>query len=301
MKITGVWLPIITPFFEGELDIGSYRSLIQYYLNQGISGLIPLGTTGESPCISEKEFETLVAVSAEEVNGRIPLYIGLGGNNTSAVLQRLALLEQYRVDGILSVCPYYNRTSQEGLYNHFLKISEATGLNIMIYNIPHRTGVNLLNETLLKLAEEENIVAVKDCCGNIVQTLDLLRDKPENFSVLAGEDRLFYTMLASGGEGGVMASAHLNTGSFLRVWRLMENNDYRQALPIWRKTEFLIPLLFEEPSPAPIKYILEQQGLIRSCEVRAPLSGISDGLKDRLKNCFDLIRLRDTNSLERYG
>ena len=295
MKVAGVWLPMVTPFFEGEPDIGSYRSLIRHYMDQGISGLIPLGTTGESPCVSEKEFETLVAVAAEEVDGRIPLYVGLGGNNTSAVLHRLVTLEQYRVDGILSVCPYYNRPSQEGLYNHFLKISEATGLNIMIYNIPHRTGINLLNETLLRLAEQENIVAVKDSCGDITQTLDLLQGKPENFSVLAGEDRMFYTMLANGGEGGVMASAHLNTGSFLQVWRLMEENDHQKALSVWRKTETLIPLLFEEPNPAPIKYVLEQKGLIRSCEVRAPLTGISEGLKERLKNSFDLIRLHKNN------
>lgn len=295
MKISGVWLPMVTPFFEGEPDIGSYRSLIRHYMNQGISGLIPLGTTGESPCVSEKEFETLVSVAAEEVDGRIPLYVGLGGNNTSAVLHRLATLEQYRMDGILSVCPYYNRPSQEGLYNHFLKISEATGLNIMIYNIPHRTGINLLNETLLRLAEQKNIVAVKDSCGDITQTLNLLQDKPENFSVLAGEDRMFYTMLANGGEGGVMASAHLNTESFLEVWRLMEENDHRKALSVWRKTETLIPLLFEEPNPAPIKYVLEQKGLIRSCEVRAPLAGISEGLKERLKNSFDLIRLHKNN------
>lgn len=288
MKITGVWLPMVTPFFEGEPDIGSYRNLIRRYIDQGVSGLIPLGTTGESPCVSEKEFETLVAVAAEEVDGRIPLYIGFGGNNTSAVLNRLATLEKYRVDGILSVCPYYSRPSQEGLYNHFMKISEATGLDIMIYNIPHRTGINLFNETLLKLAEEENIVAVKDSCGDITQTLDLLQDKPESFSVLTGEDRMFYTMLANGGEGGVLASAHLNSGIFLDVWRLMKENNHRAALPAWRKTEALIPLLFEEPNPAPIKYVLEQQGLIRSCEVRAPLAEISEGLKDRLKNSFDL-------------
>jgi 4-hydroxy-tetrahydrodipicolinate synthase len=207
------------------------------------------------------------------------------------------MLEQYRVDGILSVCPYYNRPSQKGLYNHFLKISEATGLNIMIYNIPHRTGINLFNETLLKLSEQENIVAVKDSCGDITQTLDLLHDKPENFSVLAGEDRMFYTLLANGGEGGVMASAHLNTGSFLHVWRLMEENNHRKALPVWQKTESLIPLLFEEQSPAPIKYVLEQQGLIRSCEVRAPLAEISEELKDRLKNSFDLIQLHENNHL----
>jgi len=295
MKITGVWLPMVTPFFEGEPDIGSYRGLIRHYMDQGISGLIPLGTTGESPCVSEKEFETLVAAAAEEVNGRIPLYVGLGGNNTSGVLNRLATLEQYRVDGILSVCPYYNRPSQEGLYNHFLKISEATGLNIMIYNIPHRTGINLFNETLLKLAEEENVVAVKDSCGDITQTLDLLQGKPENFSVLTGEDRMFYTLLANGGEGGVMASAHLNTEIFLHVCRLMEENNHLEALPLWQKTETLIPLLFEEPNPAPIKYVLEQQGLIRSCEVRAPLTKISEGLKDQLKNSFDLIQLYKKN------
>jgi 4-hydroxy-tetrahydrodipicolinate synthase len=282
MQPEGVWIPIITPFLNGKLDMDSYQRLIQHYLEQGISGLIPLGTTGESPCVSEKEFETLISKTMEVVRNQIPVYVGFGGNNTSQVIRRLKTLEQYDVDGILSVCPYYNRPSQEGLYNHFLQISEATPLNIMIYNIPYRTGINLENRTLLKLAAKKNIVAVKDSCGDIKQSLDLLLNKPENFSILTGEDCMFYTNLANGGQGGVMASAHLNTKIFLQVYHQMQKNDHKTALRIWRKTEGLIPLLFEEPNPAPIKYLMKQQGFIRSCEVRSPLTGISKELQNKL-------------------
>ena len=283
MVLSGIWLPIVTPFHNGEIDIRSYRNLIHHYLDTGISGFIPLGTTGESPCISAYEFESITEITLKESGHKLPTYIGVGGNDTQNVLAKLKIIERYEVDGILSVCPYYNRPSQTGLYEHFRKISESTSLNIIIYNIPYRTGINLENDTLLRLAELENIVAVKDSCGDIKQSLDLLKEKPDNFSVLTGEDRLFFTILANGGDGGILAAAHLRTTAFVGIWQHMNRNDYQTALSHWREIEEMIPLLFEEPNPGPIKFCLNRLGLIQSDEVRLPLTSISENLKQRLE------------------
>lgn len=283
MKIEGVWLPIITPFSNDEFDEKSCENLIEHYIPKGISGLIPLGTTGESPVIKEREFERIVDKTVEITAGRVPVYVGLGGNFTKKVLETLEVVEKYEVDGILSVCPYYNRPGQKGLFEHFLRISEHTDLNIIIYNIPYRTGVNLENETLLRLAEARNIVAVKDSCGVVKQSMELLLQKPEGFSVLTGEDILFYTTLANGGDGGILASAHLHTETFVDIYTLLRDNDHRSALLEWRKLAGFIPLLFEEPNPAPLKYCLGRMNLIDSPEVRLPLTEISDELKKRLE------------------
>jgi 4-hydroxy-tetrahydrodipicolinate synthase len=158
------------------------------------------------------------------------------------------------------------------LFEHFLRISEATELNIIIYNIPYRTGINLENETLLKLAECQNIVAVKDSSGNLKQSLELLAvHKPEHFSVLTGEDALFYTTLVHGGDGGILAASHLSTEHFVDIFHLLQQNDHQSALQQWQQLAAIIPLLFQEPNPAPVKYCLQQLGLIRSFEVRRPL------------------------------
>jgi len=168
-----------------------------------------------------------------------------------------------------------------------MKISEATDLKVIIYNIPYRTGVNLENDTLFRLAGQENIVGVKDSCGNIKQSLSLIAEKPDGFSVLTGEDLLFYTTVVNGGDGGIMAAAHLNTEKFVCIYKLLENNDFRSALSEWRKVAGIIPLLFEEPNPAPIKYCLNHLDMISSPEIRLPLTEISEGLKSRLDYFLD--------------
>ncbi len=188
------------------------------------------------------------------------------------------------------MCPYYNRPDQTGLYHHFKTIAESTALDIIIYNIPYRTGVNLANETLLGLAELDTIVAVKDSCGDMKQSLELIRQKPEGFSVLTGEDALFYTTLVNGGDGGILASAHLYTDDFILVFESIQNNDHQKALAAWRKLEPVIPMLFAEPNPGPLKYCLKQLGLIRSFDTRSPLAGISTDLQERLDiqlKCYD--------------
>ncbi|MBE6051268.1 MAG: 4-hydroxy-tetrahydrodipicolinate synthase [Clostridium sp.] len=282
MSIKGIWIPVVTPFKDGEVDFKSYERLIKRYVDSGVTGIMPLATTGETPTLSEVEYERILEKSMEITEGKISVFVGLGGNNTKAVIEKLKVAEKHKVQGILSVTPYYNRPDQRGIYEHFNNISNNTDLDIILYNIPYRTGRNIENETLIKLAENKNIVGVKDASGNFNQTIDLLMNKPDNFSVLTGEDLYFYNSLLLGGDGGIMASAHLRTEEFVKVYKLIQNNDYKSALNIWRDISKIIPKLFKEPNPSPIKYLLAKEGLIDSPEVRLPLVEISDKLKDEL-------------------
>ena len=282
MKVKGLWVPVVTPFENDELDMVSYEKLVNHYINEGVHGLMPLGTTGETPTLSEKEYEEIVSKTMEVVNGRVPVIIGLGGNCTRSGVDKLKVVEMHKVQGILSVSPYYNRPDQRGIYEHFKKISESTDLDIVLYNIPYRTGRNMENETILRLSEEKNIVGVKDASGDFNKTIELLLNKPDEFSVLSGEDNLFYSSLLLGGDGGVTASAHLKTKEFIKVYDYIQNNDAKAALEIWKEISPMIPLLFKEPNPTPIKYMLKKIGLINSDEVRLPLVPISEELKNEL-------------------
>lgn len=282
MKVKGLWVPVVTPFENDELDMVSYEKLVNHYINEGVHGLMPLGTTGETPTLSEKEYEEIVSKTMEVVNGRVPVIIGLGGNCTRSVIDKLKVAERHKVQGILSVSPYYNRPDQRGIYEHFKKISESTDLDIVLYNIPYRTGRNMENETILRLSEEKNIAGVKDASGDFNKTIELLLNKPDEFSVLSGEDNLFYSSLLLGGDGGVTASAHLKTRDFIKVYDYIQNNDAKAALEIWKEIFPMIPLLFKEPNPTPIKYMLKKIGLINSDEVRLPLVPISQELKNEL-------------------
>jgi 4-hydroxy-tetrahydrodipicolinate synthase len=280
--IKGLWLPIITPFKDGAVDFKSYERLIEHYLSFGIDGLFPLGTTGESPTLDEAEIDELVARTVAVVRGRAPVFVGVGGNATAKVEKALKRLERHAFEGIVSVCPYYNRPSQDGLIAHFSAIAAATDRQVAIYNIPYRTAVNLSNESLLELAEVPNIVGVKDSSGSIAQSLDLLAQKPADFSVLTGEDALYFTMMANGADGGILAASHVMTERFVEVGRRFANNDLAGARAAWRPLAPMVPLLFAEANPMPIKYLLWRQGLIASPECRLPLTRISDGLAKRL-------------------
>jgi len=278
MRFSGVWLPIITPFKDGEIDYAGYERLVEHYVRAGVSGVIPLGTTGESPTIDAAEAEALVERTVATVAGRVPILVGVGGNDTRKVVKAVKRLQKHAVQGILSVCPYYNRPSQDGMREHFTRVAGATDRPILIYNIPYRTGVNLANETLLALAEVPNIAGVKDSSGLIAQSLELLRQRPPGFAVLTGEDAFFYTMLAHGGDGGILASAHVETATFLAVYERMAANDHQGALKAWSRLEPMVPLLFKEPNPVPIKHCLWRQRLIASAECRLPLTRVSDAL-----------------------
>jgi 4-hydroxy-tetrahydrodipicolinate synthase len=283
MKITGIWLPIVTPFFGFDVDFSSYTALIDHYIEKGVTGLVPLATTGEVPTISDDEYFAILEKTLAHVAGRVPVIAAVSGNDTRRVIARLKLVERYNVKGVLIPGPYYNRPDQRGLYEHFKALSEATTLNILIYNIPYRTGRNIENKTIYRLAELENIVGIKDSCGDIRQTMELLLSPPPDFSILTGEDILFFDTLCLGGDGAILASAHVAPERFLSIYSLIKNNDLAGARNVWRTLAPVVAALFEEPSPAPIKYALKTMKLIKSDEVRLPLVGITDTLKMKLE------------------
>ena len=281
-RISGLWLPLVTPFKDGAVDYTSYERLVAHYIAAGVDGLFPLGTTGESPALEDSETEALVERTLTVAAGRVPVFVGVGGNATHKVTKALGRLERLPFEGIVSVCPYYNRPSQDGLIAHFRAIASTTDRDVVIYNIPYRTAVNLSNDSLLELAEVPNIVGVKDSSGSLTQSLELLARKPDGFSVLTGEDALYFTMMANGGDGGILAASHLMTERFLQVGRRFADNDIAGARAAWAPLASFVPLLFAEANPMPIKYLLWRQGLIASPECRLPLTKISDGLARRL-------------------
>ncbi len=277
-SLSGVWLPMVTPFLSGAVDLKSYERLLHHYLDQGLGGLIPLGTTGEAPTLDDDEVEALVELTTRLAGTHLRLYFGVGGNATHKVIRTLRRLERYPFEGILSVCPYYNRPNDEGMRRHFERIAESTDRRILIYNIPYRTGVNLSNDTVLALSKVPNIVGIKDCCANLAQSVDLLRRRPGGFAVLTGEDAQFYTTLALGGDGGILASAHYQPRRFVEVFEHMVANDHGGALGVWSSIEAAVRAFFREPNPMPIKHWLWRQGLIESPECRLPLTRVSERL-----------------------
>ena len=289
-RIQGLWLPLITPFRDGELDEVSLRRLARHYLGEPVDGFILAATTGEGLTLDDDETARLVTLVAAEAAGKIPIYLGLSGSDTRKMAKALARTAPWPIEGYLIACPYYSRPSQEGLYRHFAALAGETARPIMVYNIPYRTGVNMSNDTLLRLAELANIVGVKDCCVDQAQSFDLVRVKPEGFAVMTGEDALFYGALTQGADGGILAAAHVDTARFAAVRAALIGGDQSGALRAWRGLVDLPRLLFAEPSPAPIKHWLARTGLIDSPEVRLPMTQVSDALAARLDREMERMR-----------
>lgn len=291
--LRGVWLPLVTPFRDRELDEPSLRRLVRHYAGQPIDGLILGATTGEGMTLDEEELERLVAVSVEELAiaaRRMPVFLGLSGSDTRGVAAQLARTASWPIDGYLIACPYYTRPSQEGMVRHFSLLAEATDKPILIYNIPYRTGVNLRNEAMLELARHANIAGVKDCSADPAQSFDLTRRKPPGFAVLTGEDPFYYSALTQGADGGILASAHVRTSAFVALQEKLRGGDQPGALADWRELADIPPLLFAEPSPAPVKHWLWRAGLIDSAEVRLPMTSVSEGLAARIDREVERMR-----------
>jgi 4-hydroxy-tetrahydrodipicolinate synthase len=285
--IEGLWLPLITPFRDGRLDETSLKRLLRHYAGEPVDGLILAATTGEGLTLDEAETERLADIAAAETGTGRPVYLGLSGSDTRKLAKALELSRPWPLDGYLIACPYYTRPPQEGLYRHFAALAGHTDRPIMVYNIPYRTGVNLENDTLLRLAELPNIVGVKDCCADPAQTFDLLRMRPKDFAVLTGEDAQFYGALTQGVDGGILAAAHVETRAFARVRDTLLAGSHQAALRHWSELIDLARLLFAEPSPAPTKYWLWRAGLIDSAEVRLPMTTVSPALAARIDSAMD--------------
>ena len=271
-KLKGRGIALVTPFtHEGEVDYTALRRLLDYQLSNGADFLCILATTGETPCLSKEEKQNIKDLVVEKVAGRIPILMGCGGNNTAAIIDSLKHDDFTGVDGILSVCPYYNKPSQEGLYQHFKAIAGATNLPVVLYNVPGRVGVNMEAETTLRLARDcENIVAIKEASGNFTQIDDIIKNKPDTFDVISGDDGITFPLINLGAVGVISVIGNALPLEFGRMVRLALNGENESARTIHHKFTELFKLLFVDGNPAGVKAMLHSMGLIEN-ELRLPL------------------------------
>ena len=268
----GLGIALVTPFkTDGSIDYAALKRLIEYQTDNGADFLCILGTTSESPCLDQEERAEIKRFVVEVNQGRLPVLMGCGGNNTKAVVKELQSFDLRGVDGILSVCPYYNKPSQEGLYRHFKMIADNCPLPVVLYNVPGRTGINLKSETTVSLANDcRNIVAVKEAGGSLEQVDEIIKNKPAHFDVLSGDDALTFPMIASGAAGVISVIGNALPREFSRMIRLEFNGEYEPARKIHHRFTELYSLLFVDGNPAGVKALLHEMGFIEN-ELRLPL------------------------------
>lgn len=268
----GLGVALITPFTKGgDVDYLALRRLLDYQLSNNIDFLCIFGTTAETPCLTNDEKKIIREIILEKVNGKIPVLMGCGGYNTTALVETIKSEDFNGIDGILSVCPYYNKPSQEGLYQHFKAVAEASDVPVVLYNVPGRTGVNMTAETTLRLASDfQNIVAIKEASGNFTQIDDIIKNKPSNFDVISGDDGITFPLITLGATGVISVIGNALPNEFSRMVRLALNGDYQNALLIHHRFTELFKLLFVDGNPAGVKAMLSSMGLIEN-ELRLPL------------------------------
>lgn len=268
----GLGIALVTPFTsDGQVDYKSLKRLVEYQIDNGADFLCILATTGETPCLTQDEKDKITQLVKDVNHGRLPILKGCGGNNTAAVVEQLRTADWSGIDGILSVCPYYNKPSQEGLYQHFKAIAEASPLPVVLYNVPGRTGINLKPETTVRLANDcENIVAVKEASGSLEQVDEIIKNKPQRFDVLSGDDALTFSMVASGAAGVISVIGNALPKEFSRMIRLEFQGEYEPARKIHHMFTELYSLLFVDGNPAGVKALLHEMGFIEN-QLRLPL------------------------------
>ena len=271
-KLTGMGVALITPFKADEsIDFPALARLVEYQIKNGTDYLVVCGTTAETPTLTEEEKDQITRFVIDVVAGRIPIVLGVGGNSTKAVVDKLSKFEYKGVDAILSVTPYYNKPSQEGLYQHYAAIAKASPLPIILYNVPGRTGVNMLPATTLRLANEfDNICAIKEASGNFSQIDDIIKNKPRDFMVISGDDGITFPLITLGAVGVISVIGNAFPKEFSRMVRLALEGDYNSALQIHHRFTELIELLFVEGNPAGVKSMLALMEFIEN-KLRLPL------------------------------
>ena len=268
----GLGIALITPFQEdGSVDYDALKRLVQYQLDNGADFFCILATTGETPTLTSEEKLTIKNLIVDIVQARVPILMGCGGNNTVAVVNELRTADLKGIDGILSVCPYYNKPSQEGLYQHFKAIAAATELPVVLYNVPGRTGVNLKAETTVRLARDcQNIVAIKEASGNLEQVDEIIKNKPRDFDVISGDDSLTFPMVSCGAVGVISVIGNALPREFSKMIRLQMRGEYDPARIIHHRFTDLFSLLFVDGNPAGVKAMLSEMGFIKNV-LRLPL------------------------------
>ena len=281
--ITGSLVAIVTPMLEdGRLDLARFKGLIDWHIAEGSDGIVVVGTTGESPTVNFDEHKELIRVAVEHAKGRIPIIAGTGGNSTAEAIELSASAAKNGATASLSVVPYYNKPTQEGLYRHFRKIAESVGLPMIVYNVPGRTVADLHNDTLLRLAEVPGIIGIKDATANIERGTDLIRRAPRNFAIYSGEDAAALALILLGGHGVISVTANVAPRLMHEMCAAALVGDVKKARDINLRLLMLHQRLFIEANPIPVKWALGLMGMIEP-GLRLPMTPLSD-------SCYDAVR-----------
>jgi len=291
INLSGMVVALITPFKEDDsIDFDALAQLLEYQIQNGTDYLVVLGTTGETPSLTEEEKYRIQRFVVERTRGRIPLVLGIGSNNTRNVVEHLYSDDLSGYDAILSVVPYYNKPSQEGIYQHYATIAQASPLPIILYNVPGRTGVNMTAETTLRLARDfSNIIAIKEASGNITQMDDIIKNKPHDFMVISGDDGVTFPLITLGAVGVISVIGNAFPKEFSRMVRLALNGNYNQALAIHHRFTELFSLLFVDGNPAGVKCLLNLMGMIEN-KLRLPLVPTRITTYEKIQDVLEKLR-----------
>ncbi|MBQ9547499.1 MAG: 4-hydroxy-tetrahydrodipicolinate synthase [Bacteroidales bacterium] len=285
---SGTGVALVTPFRKQEtVDFSSLENLINKIIEGGVDYVVALGTTSEAATMTERERSAVKEFIVETVAGRVPIMLGVGGNNTQSVVDALNHTSFDGISGILSVAPYYNKPNQRGLLQHFHQIAEASPVPVIIYNVPGRTGVNIAADTTLQIANDcANVVAIKEASGNIAQVMEIIRNKPEHFKVLSGDDALTLPMIALGAQGVISVAANALPKAMSSMVRFAMKGDMKKALPLHYKMLPLMNAMFEEGNPTGVKALLEIEGVITN-HLRLPLVKASKTLYNKIGGLYN--------------
>lgn len=285
----GLATALVTPFVDGEVDWKAFRNLVRRQVEAGVDFLVPLGSTAETPCLTDAEKVKILEIAREESNG-LPIVAGAGSNSLTATVQNMRLLDGHGADAYLIVVPFYNKPTQEGLYQYFKAVAEETDRQVILYNVPGRTGTNMKTETTLRLAEIPNITAVKEASGDLAQIIDIKRQAPEGFTVLSGNDDQTLPLMACGADGVISVASNVAPEQMKALTRAVAASDLKEAI---RLNNSLMPLYhacFVESNPIPAKAALSLMGLCRD-EMRLPLLSATGGTRTLLADVLRKLEL----------
>lgn len=285
----GLATALVTPFVDGEVDWKAFRNLVRRQVEAGVDFLVPLGSTAETPCLTDAEKVKILEIAREESNG-LPIVAGAGSNSLTATVQNMRLLDGHGADAYLIVVPFYNKPTQEGLYQYFKAIAEETDRQVILYNVPGRTGTNMKTETTLRLAEIPNVTAVKEASGDLAQIIDIKRQAPEGFTVLSGNDDQTLPLMACGADGVISVASNMAPKQMKALTRAVAASDLKEAI---RLNNSLMPLYhacFVESNPIPVKAALSLMGLCRD-EMRLPLLPATGGTRTLLADVLRKLQL----------
>ena len=291
IDLKGCGTALVTPFkSDTQLDLEAFRKLIRWQLDSGIHFLVPSGTTGESVTLNEEEYRKVIRTCVETAAGAVPVVAGAGTNNTAQAIHLATIAQQEGADALLAVTPYYNKPTQEGLVLHFSKIAESISLPVVLYNVPGRTIINITAETALRLAQVDNIIALKEASGDLGQVMQILNRRPSDFVVLSGDDSLTLPIMAMGGEGIISVASNLIPAEMSQMVDLALSGKWEEAKKIHYRYLDLMELNFIESSPIPVKYALSRMGKLEEA-YRLPLCPLSDLSKKVMDQELDKLNL----------